>query len=65
MRNIFSLFLFATATTCFGQINTFFVKHIQTDINYAALQDSNLIVRNTTTNINKLFLFIGGTGSKT
>ena len=65
MRNIFSLFLFATATTCFAQINTFFVKPIQTDINYAAVQDSNLIVRNTTTNINKLFLFIGGTGSNT
>jgi Secretion system C-terminal sorting domain len=65
MRNILTLFLFVPATTCFAQINTFFVKPIQTDINYAAVQDSNLVVRNTTTNINKLFLFIGGTGSNT
>jgi len=64
-RNIFTLFLFVTATTCFAQINTFFVTPIQTDINYAAVQDSHLVVRNTTTNINKLFLFIGGTGSNT
>jgi hypothetical protein len=65
MKNIFTLFLFVTTTNCFTQINTFFVKPIQTDINYAAVQDSHLIVRNTTTNINKLFLFIGGTGSNT
>jgi len=65
MRNIFTIILFVTATTCFSQINTFYVKPILTDINYAAVQDSNLIVRNTTTNINKLFLFIGGTGSNT
>lgn len=65
MRNIFTIILFVTATTCFSQINTFYVKPILTDINYAAVQDSNLVVRNTTTNINKLFLFIGGTGSNT
>jgi hypothetical protein len=65
MRNIFKLFLFVTSTTCFAQINTFFVTPIQIDINYAAVQDSHLVVRNTTTNINKLFLFIGGTGSNT
>lgn len=66
MKNIFTLILFLTvATTCFSQINTFYVEPILTDINYAADQDSNLVVRNTTTNINKLFLFIGGTGSNT
>jgi hypothetical protein len=65
MRNIFTIILLVTATNCFSQINTFFVQPIQTDINYAAIQDSNLVVRNTTTNINKLFLFIGGTGSNT
>ena len=52
-------------TSCFSQINTFYVKPILTDINYAAVQDSHLVVRNTTTNLNKLFLFIGGTGSNT
>ena len=65
MKNIFTVILFLTQVNCFSQINTFFVKPIQTDINYAAVQDSNLIVRNTTTNINKLLLFIGGTGSNT
>lgn len=65
MRNILTILLFVTGTTCFSQINTFYVKPVQTDINYAAVQDSNLVVRNTTTNINKLFLFIGGTGSNT
>lgn len=65
MRNIFTLFFFVTAATCFAQINTFFVTPIQSDVNYAAVQDSHLVVRNMTTNINKLFLFIGGTGSNT
>lgn len=50
---------------CLAQINTLYIKPIQTDINYAAVQDSHLVVRNTTTNLNKLFLFIGGTGSNT
>lgn len=51
--------------TCISQINTFYVKPIQTDLNYATVQDSHLVLRNTTTSINKLFLFIGGTGSNT
>lgn len=53
------------ASTVFSQINTFYVLPLQTDINYVAVQDSHLVVRNTVTNINKLFLFIGGTGSNT
>jgi len=65
MKNTLAVILFLTKATCFSQINTFYVKPIQTDINYSAFQDSNLVVRNTTTNINKLFLFIGGTGSNT
>jgi len=65
MKAIFTLILLVIATTCFSQINTFYVKPILTDINYAAAQDSNLIVRNLSTNLNKLFLFIGGTGSNT
>lgn len=63
MKLIFTILSFLAATTCFSQINTFFVQPIQTDANYAAGEDSNLVVRNTTTNLNKLFLFIGGTGS--
>lgn len=65
MIKIFTIILFVTSGTCFSQISTFYVKPILTDINYAAVQDSNLVVRNTATNINKLFLFIGGTGSNT
>ena len=65
MKNIFTVILFLTQVTCFSQINTFYVKPIQTDINYSAVQDSNLIVCNTTTSIVKLFLFIGGTNSNT
>jgi hypothetical protein len=50
---------------CYSQINTFFVRPIQTNSGYTAPQDSHLVVRNTSTNLNKLFLFIGGTGSNT
>ncbi|MES2555663.1 MAG: T9SS type A sorting domain-containing protein [Bacteroidota bacterium] len=65
MKIIVIVLFFLTTISCLAQINTFYVKPIQTDINYTAGEDSNLVVRNTTTNINKLFLFIGGTGSNT
>lgn len=52
-------------TKSYSQINTFFVEPIVTEANYVAAQDSHLVVRNTSTNINKLFLYIGGTGSET
>lgn len=65
MRIIFILITLFNLSNCLGQINTFYVKPIQTDIGYAAVQDSHLVVRNTATNLNKLFLFIGGTGSNT
>jgi len=65
MKIISTILLFVIATTAFSQISTFYVKPIQTDVGYAAVQDSHLVVRNTTTNNNKLFLFIGGTGSST
>jgi Secretion system C-terminal sorting domain len=63
MKTLLTILSFVMATACYAQINTFYVKPIQTDINYAASQDSNLVVRNTTTHNNKLFLFFGGTGS--
>ncbi|MBL7883040.1 MAG: T9SS type A sorting domain-containing protein [Bacteroidia bacterium] len=65
MRLILILLLLAPSSICVAQINTFYVQPIQTDLNYASVQDSHLVVRNTTTNLNKLFLFIGGTGSNT
>lgn len=64
MKNVFTLILLIVTSTCYAQINTFYVQPNEIDINYDTDQDSNLIIRNTTTNINKLFLFIGGTGSK-
>lgn len=60
----FVLFLLFTHT-CISQVNIFYVKPIATDLNYTELQDSHMVVRNETTNINKLFLFIGGTNSST
>ena len=65
MSNAFTVILFIMVNACFAQINTFYIQPIETDNNYAALQDSHLIVRNTTTHVNKLFLFVGGTGSST
>jgi hypothetical protein len=49
----------------FSQLNYFYVKPIQTDSNYISLQDSHLVITNNTIHLNKLFFFIGGTGSKT
>jgi hypothetical protein len=57
----FALFGYA----CFSQTNTFYVEPVQTDINFDADQDDHLVVRNSATNNNKLFLFLGGTGSRT
>jgi Secretion system C-terminal sorting domain len=65
MREFYTLILLVTTASCFSQINTFYVKPVETDINYTSLQDSNLVVQNRANHINKLFLFIGGTGSNT
>jgi hypothetical protein len=65
MKIILTILICVNVAPCFSQITTFYVKPLQTDINYTAVQDSNLVVRNMASNINKLFLFIGGTGSNT
>lgn len=52
-----------TTTFCYGQVQTYYVKPIQTDPNYAPTEDSSAISRNTGFQLNKLFLFIGGTNS--
>jgi hypothetical protein len=58
------LYLFAISTSvCFAQVQTFYVKPIQTDINYSPTEDSNSVSFNPNIQMNKLFLFIGGTGS--
>ncbi|HMT76681.1 MAG TPA: T9SS type A sorting domain-containing protein [Saprospiraceae bacterium] len=63
MKNTFLFLLSLTTCYCFGQVQTYFVKPNQTDLNYAAAQDSSAVSRNTSFQLNKLFLFIGGTGS--
>lgn len=58
------LFLLAlTSGFCFGQVQTYYVKPIQTDLNYAPAEDSSSISINPGFQTNKLFLFFGGTGS--
>lgn len=65
MRKILVIVSFVVTFNCFSQINTFYVEPIQTDSNYNGGQDGHLVVRNTTTNNNKLFLFLGGTVTTT
>ena len=50
-------------TVSYSQTQSFYVKPISTDINYSATEDSNYVVRNTSTNLNKLVLFLGGSFS--
>jgi len=66
MKHIITLILFALITTqiLFSQMRTFFVKPIQTNESYVAAQDSHLVVFNSSVaHNNKLFIYIGGTGS--
>jgi hypothetical protein len=65
MKNILTILLLMRQVIGFAQINTFYVKPSETDTNYDTVQDSHLVVRNTTSHNQKLFLFIGGTGSNT
>ncbi|MEA1987468.1 MAG: T9SS type A sorting domain-containing protein [Candidatus Marinimicrobia bacterium] len=59
---IIIIFFLSLSINLFCQLQYFYVESNQTDVNYAP-QDSNLIIRNTSTQINKLFLFLGGTYS--
>lgn len=52
-----------TTTFCLGQVQTNFIKPIQTDSGYSSTEDSSAVSRNTNFHYNKLFLFIGGTNS--
>ena len=47
----------------FSQLQSFYVSPNQTDPNYSIQDSSHFIVRNTSTQINKLFLFFGGSFS--
>lgn len=54
---------FLASTFVFCQVQTFYVKPIQTDAAYSATEDSSAISINTSNSRNQLFLFFGGTGS--
>ena len=55
--------LTASTSHGFGQTHTYYVKPIHTDTGYVSTEDSSAVSRNTSFQLNKLFLFIGGTGS--
>ncbi len=61
-KTILFLMLFSIGI-CYGQVQTYYVKPVLTDVNYSPTEDSSAISINTTSPVNKLFLFIGGTGS--
>jgi len=63
-RNILSLFMLLIATSCYAQINSFYIAPIDTDGAYEAAQDSHLVVRNNMSTIDKLFVFFGGTNTR-
>jgi len=55
--------LLFTSSILTAQIQTYFVAPIDTDNNYGASQGDHTIIINTSSSINKLFLFIGGTNT--
>lgn len=57
------LLLNLTTVFCFGQVETDYVKPVQTDPNYSSSEDSSTVSRTTNGQQNKMFLFIGGTNS--
>ena len=68
MKYIIVLFVFVLGLfcqNCVAQSNTFYIPPISTDINYAETQDSHMIVKNSSLHNDKLFVFLGGTGSST
>lgn len=56
-------FLILHTAFVFGKIETYYVKPIQTDPNYSPDGDSSTISRNTNIQLNKLYVFFGGTNS--
>lgn len=63
MKSILTLILFLIVGTCFAQSNTIYVHPNETDVNYAAAQDSHMVVKHTGVGFDKLFLFIGGSST--
>ena len=63
MRKLLTLLFFIITSISTAQINSFEVAPVETDSNYEEDQNNHLVVRNSVTQSNKLFLFIGGTFS--
>ncbi|MCB9165503.1 MAG: hypothetical protein H6592_13905 [Flavobacteriales bacterium] len=62
--NVLLLHLLITASlVCEAQVETFFVRPVQTHPGYDPLEDSSAVSRNTQMQDGRLFLFIGGTWS--
>jgi pimeloyl-ACP methyl ester carboxylesterase len=62
---LFGLLIFVFAGIAgYSQTESFYVKPKQTDNKYLDKQAAHFIVRNKKTHLNKLVLFIGGTGSR-
>lgn len=61
----FTVFLFTIFINCcgFSQVQTYYVKPISTNPNYASNEDSSTVSHDAGNQINKLFLFLGGTNS--
>ena len=63
MRYLLLFPLAFAATTCCAQVETYHVRPVQTHPGYDPAEDSSAVSRNTVLQVDKLFLFLGGTGS--
>lgn len=63
LKKLILITLALSANFCVAQIQSFYVKPILTDAGYNPTEDSSVISVNLSSPQNKLFLFIGGTGS--
>lgn len=63
IKIIITTWFLIISLSSFSQLQIFYVSPNQTDTNYSLQDSSHCIVRNTSTQINKLFLFLGGTWS--
>lgn len=63
MKKIKVFILFFCSISAIAQVQTIFVKPAQTDTSYSTSEDSSAVSVNSSFQLNKLFLFFGGTGS--
>lgn len=65
MKGTLIFLSFLISFSVVAQTESIFVPPFKTDDGYCISQNSHLIVTNTSASIDKLFLFLGGTGSST